>query len=375
MADNLVPDGTVLCEEVSIATATGGDPTTYPTALIPTSINDRTVMLYAAIVPADNMPFPVIMGRFIPGTRVTWNLRVETEEGEVINLEQTTNVPDAKPPEKTSRRKNKFRWMQQQVEAGKAKVIENGVEKRAEKKVVDPVEMAAGEPSSQVLEESADAVPLSPTDKEMTRSDAEMLDLTEVPVAAVTTRAQSKKAVEQLLADQLATEGSGVALTPPSEPERAASACEAKKNDFEEAEESEEEFVITRQELIELQQQDESLAEMFLAAEDPDSLFEVRGGILYTKKLSTQEESAVEEKEAQVSIVVPEKLRKKVIEAGHDQAGHMGTKKTRRMIGDQFYWPGMASQIAQYCKACPVCLEYNFKKTTKEPLHPLPVIS
>ena len=48
---------------------------------------------------------------------------------------------------------------------------------------------------------------------------------------------------------------------------------------------------------------------MFLAAEDPDSLFEVRGGILYTKKLSTQEESVVEEKEAQVSIVVPEKLR------------------------------------------------------------------
>ena len=76
-----------------------------------------------------------------------------------------------------------------------------------------------------------------------------------------------------------------------------------------------------------------------------------------------------------LSIVVPEKLRKKVIETGHDQAGHMGTKKTRRMIGDHFYWPGMASQIAQYCKACPVCLKFNFKKTRKEPLHPLPVIS
>ena len=45
---------------------------------------------------------------------------------------------------------------------------------------------------------------------------------------------------------------------------------------------------------------------MFLAAEDPDSLFEVRGGILYTKKLSPQRQVS-----DLLSIVVPEKLRKK----------------------------------------------------------------
>ena len=39
IADNLVPQGTVIGEQVSIGTATGEDPAMYPTALIPTLIN------------------------------------------------------------------------------------------------------------------------------------------------------------------------------------------------------------------------------------------------------------------------------------------------------------------------------------------------
>ena len=45
------------------------------------------------------------------------------------------------------------------------------------------------------------------------------------------------------------------------------------------------------------------------------------------------------------------------------------------MVEEQFYWPGMGRDIKLHCKSCPVCLQFNTKKTRKEPLHPLPVIS
>ena len=184
------------------------------------------------------------------------------------------------------------------------------------------------------------------------------------------------------MADQEATDSSGVVLTPPCDPsknEDTAVDHEEQENDCEAADERDD-IVIRRQDLIEMQQQDPSLKEMLQAAEEPDTVFAIRDGILYFKKFSNRKDSEAEEKEDIPQpdpwvIVAPEPLRKTVIKAGHDHAGHLGAKKTRKMVESQFYWPGMASQIAKYCRACPVCLRYNSKKTKKEPLHPLPVIS
>ena len=63
--------------------------------------------------------------------------------------------------------------------------------------------------------------------------------------------------------------------------------------------------------------------------------------------------------------MVPEPERKMMIEAGHDHAGHLGARKTRKMVENQFHWPRMASQITQYCWACSVCLRYDFKRTKR----------
>ena len=71
-----------------ITTVTGGD-----TALIPIVLNEKEVELYAAIVPAEQMPFPVILGRYIPGMQVTWNMKMVGQEGTVLQLEQTTAAP------------------------------------------------------------------------------------------------------------------------------------------------------------------------------------------------------------------------------------------------------------------------------------------
>ena len=244
--------------------------------------------------------------------------------------------------------------MQERVKALEdSKMIEKK-EKRAKRRVRfedDQVEAAGGEASSQVLEERPDAVPLSPTGKEMwpgkERRHVPQPTLTvlppcdhlpekvmhpnlddsqQIPVAAVTTRAQAKRAREQEVADQEATDSSGVVLTPhsdPSEDEDITAVCEDLECDGEAAEKRED--IIRRQDL---QQQDPSMEEMLQAAKEPDAVFAIRDGILYMKKFPSNEDSEIEEEEDvlqsdQWVIVVPEPLRKTVIEAGHDCAGHL----------------------------------------------------
>lgn len=50
----------------------------------------------------------------------------------------------------------------------------------------------------------------------------------------------------------------------------------------------------------------------------------------------------------------------------------MGVKKTKVMVEEQFYWSGMGRDIKLHCKSCPFFLQFNTKKTRKEPLDPLP---
>jgi len=56
-------------------------------------------------------------------------------------------------------------------------------------------------------------------------------------------------------------------------------------------------------------------------------------------------------------VVVPKKLRPKVLSIGHDSAmaGHLGQKKTRERIWQNFYWPGMTVEIKRYCMSCDIC--------------------
>ena len=56
-------------------------------------------------------------------------------------------------------------------------------------------------------------------------------------------------------------------------------------------------------------------------------------------------------------IVVPEQFRENIIELAHDTlcGGHMGNRKTRNRILQNFYWPGIFIDVAKYCRSCPQC--------------------
>lgn len=81
------------------------------------------------------------------------------------------------------------------------------------------------------------------------------------------------------------------------------------------------------------------------------------GGKLWKRLLRRRKQFLLAPEDEGWRLVVPRSLRKKVLEEGHDQptAGHLGTFKTIKRISEQYYWPGMASDISRHVRQCTVC--------------------
>lgn len=54
-------------------------------------------------------------------------------------------------------------------------------------------------------------------------------------------------------------------------------------------------------------------------------------------------------------LVVPKQRRSKVLEMGHDMAGHASWKKTLQRIKLNFTWPGIRADTIKYVKSCDIC--------------------
>ena len=70
-------------------------------------------------------------------------------------------------------------------------------------------------------------------------------------------------------------------------------------------------------------------------------------------------------------VVVPKKMRAKVLSFGHDHAmaGHLGFQKTADRIKAEFWWPGFFAEIKRYVASCDTCQRTTPKgKTPRVPL-------
>lgn len=67
-------------------------------------------------------------------------------------------------------------------------------------------------------------------------------------------------------------------------------------------------------------------------------------------------------------LVLPEKFRKTVMKALHDDSGHLGIDKTYGLIKERFYWPKMKSDVEEHCKNCARCIK---RKTLPKRVAPL----
>ncbi|XP_041840373.1 uncharacterized protein LOC121639280 [Melanotaenia boesemani] len=125
--------------------------------------------------------------------------------------------------------------------------------------------------------------------------------------------------------------------------------------------------------IMELQQNDPSLSAILLRARGGESEVEpgsskeeyfLQNGILYHQHGQTKR------------LVVPESARDVVLTLGHSVpwAGHLGKHKTTARIRRHFHWPGLRSDVIQFCRSCPQCQKTSARGPSRAPLQPLPVI-
>ena len=112
--------------------------------------------------------------------------------------------------------------------------------------------------------------------------------------------------------------------------------------------------VCDRKALVAKQKEDASLEKVrSLVSEKPSdasTYFTMKGDLLYRVFVP-------ESGELIFQIVVPKGLRGDVLKMAHEipMAGHLGNKKTRSRILQNVYWPGIFTDVANFCKSCPDC--------------------
>jgi transposase InsO family protein len=77
-------------------------------------------------------------------------------------------------------------------------------------------------------------------------------------------------------------------------------------------------------------------------------------------------------------IIVPEQIRSEIIYVAHESrfGGHAGAFKTTERIRRQYWWPGLAREVARYCEQCSVCKQCNNPakfQSNHAPMQPLPI--
>ena len=103
--------------------------------------------------------------------------------------------------------------------------------------------------------------------------------------------------------------------------------------------------------------------------------FYVKNGILM-RKWRPPDVSAEDEWTVNHQIVVPRVYRPEILNLAHETplSGHLGVNKTYHKILNHFYWPGLKSDVSEFCKSCHTCQMVGKPNQTipKAHLQPIP---
>jgi hypothetical protein len=138
---------------------------------------------------------------------------------------------------------------------------------------------------------------------------------------------------------------------------------------------------ITRNDLIRLQNTDQTLPNLFeLVVENPEvetrkSFYFLRDGVLMRKWFPKHDPRLFTVGISQ--IVVPVTLREKLLVLAHDipMSGHLGVKKTLDRLLNSFFWPKIHQDVSLYIRSCETCQKLD-KRGIHEiaPLVEVPVV-
>ena len=64
-------------------------------------------------------------------------------------------------------------------------------------------------------------------------------------------------------------------------------------------------------------------------------------------------------------ILLPAILKKDVLKSVHDELGHQSADRTLSLLRTRFYWPGMFTDVQDYCDSCERCKVGKIGKKVK----------
>jgi len=83
------------------------------------------------------------------------------------------------------------------------------------------------------------------------------------------------------------------------------------------------------------------------------------------KKCKVENDLIVRLKNNFRKVLVPEKLRFKLIDNFHINFGHLGTKKILQLISKCYIWPNITNDIKDYINSCSICQTNKIQRTKK----------
>lgn len=111
-------------------------------------------------------------------------------------------------------------------------------------------------------------------------------------------------------------------------------------------------------------------------SQNPTCYF-TKNGVLM-RKWRPLDVPAEDEWAVKYQVVVPKTYRQDILSMAHETplAGHLGVNKTHRKILNNFYWPNLRKDVAEYCRSCHACQMVGKPNQTipKAPLQPLPAV-
>ncbi|XP_076044813.1 uncharacterized protein LOC143027412 [Oratosquilla oratoria] len=97
-------------------------------------------------------------------------------------------------------------------------------------------------------------------------------------------------------------------------------------------------------------------------------------GLLYRKCLTSNRPDKV----GKSTLVIPRDCRPIILSIVHERplAGHFSHRKTELKVAEQFYWPGMGTDIRTFCRSCDKCQRFSAKgRVPPVPLQPMPIVT
>lgn len=125
-----------------------------------------------------------------------------------------------------------------------------------------------------------------------------------------------------------------------------------------------------------LQRQDSTLKEWFEKVTEVDGVKQNNPSCLADATYIEKDGLLYQRKGKVEVLALPQQFRHKVMELAHSipWAGHMAFQKTLNRIAMRFVWPGMYTQVSQYCSSCETCQLTSAKGVARAQLQSLPII-